>query len=99
MRLGSHWCSVAVDPTWGIINANYNDMPNYNILVPRVKTDALGWKPRDEIPYNPHDTGHAEGEGDSQIGVPFAVNVNAGWRLPYTGMTCWPMPCPKSNKA
>lgn len=85
---GSDWGSVAVDPTRGIIIANYNDMPNYNILVPRAKADAMGWKPRDEIPYNPHDTGHAEGAGDPQIGVPYAVNVNAGWRLPYTGMLC-----------
>ncbi|HBX7631238.1 membrane-bound PQQ-dependent dehydrogenase, glucose/quinate/shikimate family [Klebsiella pneumoniae] len=85
---GSDWGSVAVDPTRGLIIANYNDMPNYNILVPRAKADALGWKPRDQIPYNLHDTGHAEGAGDPQIGVPYAVNVNAGWRLPFTGMLC-----------
>ncbi|OON39445.1 pyrroloquinoline quinone-dependent dehydrogenase [Izhakiella australiensis] len=85
---GSDWGSVAVDPQRGIIIANYNDMPNYNILVPRAKADALGWKPRDQIPYNPHDAGHAEGAGDPQIGVPYAVNVNAGWRLPFTKMLC-----------
>lgn len=85
---GSDWGSVAFDPDRGLIIANYNDMPNYNILVPRAVADALGWKPRDEIPYNPHDAGHAEGAGDPQIGVPYAVNVNAGWRLKYTGMLC-----------
>ena len=85
---GSDWGSVAVDPQRGLIIANYNDMPNYNILVPRAKADKLGWKPRDEIPHNPHDEGHAEGAGDPQIGVPYAVNVNAGWRLPVTGMLC-----------
>ncbi|QKJ86698.1 membrane-bound PQQ-dependent dehydrogenase [Paramixta manurensis] len=85
---GSDWGSMAVDPTRGILIANYNDMPNYNILVPRAKADAMGWKPRDQIVYNPHDHGHAEGAGDPQIGVPYAVNVNAGWRLPFTGMLC-----------
>lgn len=85
---GSDWGSVAFDPNRGIIIANYNDMPNYNILVPRAKADALGWKPRDEIDANPNDKGHAEGAGDPQTGVPYAVNVNAGWRLPFTGMLC-----------
>ncbi|WP_236127777.1 membrane-bound PQQ-dependent dehydrogenase, glucose/quinate/shikimate family [Cedecea colo] len=85
---GSDWGSVAVDPERGIIIANYNDMPNLNILVPRAKADALGWKPRDEITSHPHDEGHAEGAGDPQIGVPYAVDVNAGWRLPFTGMLC-----------
>jgi len=85
---GSDWGSVAFDPNRGIIIANYNDMPNYNILVPRAKADALGWKPRDEMDANPDDHGHAEGAGDPQTGVPYAVNVNAGWRLPFTGMLC-----------
>lgn len=85
---GSDWGSVSFDPHRGIIIANYNDMPNLNILVPRKKADALGWKPRDEITHNPHDAGHAEGAGDPQIGVPYAINVNAGWRLPFTGMLC-----------
>ena len=37
---GSDWGSVAVDPERGIIVANYNDMPNYNRLVPREEADA-----------------------------------------------------------
>ncbi|NEL43027.1 MAG: membrane-bound PQQ-dependent dehydrogenase, glucose/quinate/shikimate family, partial [Xanthomonas perforans] len=36
---GSDWGSVAVDPQRGVIVANYNDMPNYNLLVPRAKAD------------------------------------------------------------
>src|SRR3546814_1529568 len=36
---GSDWGGIAVDPVRGIIVANYNDMPNYNILVPREKAD------------------------------------------------------------
>jgi len=30
----------------------------------------------------------AEGAGDPQMGVPFAVEVNAGWRMPSTGLLC-----------
>src|SRR3546814_17724644 len=32
--------------------------------------------------------GGAEGAGDPQIGAPFAVDVNAGWRMPFTGLLC-----------
>ncbi len=32
---GSDWDSVAVDPRRGVIIANYNDMPNYDMLVSR----------------------------------------------------------------
>ena len=30
----------------------------------------------------------AEDAGDPQMGVPFAVEVNAGWRMPSTGLLC-----------
>ncbi len=36
---GSDWGGIAVDPRRGVLIANYNDMPNYNRLVPR---DARG---------------------------------------------------------
>ncbi len=81
---GSDWGGVAVDPARGILVANYNDMPNYNILVPRAEADRLGWAPRDEVRG---DMGGAEGAGDPQQGTPYAVNVNAGWRMP-TGLLC-----------
>ena len=81
---GSDWGGIAVDPRRGIIIANYNDMPNYNILVPREKADELGWAPRDEVRG---DQGGAEGAGDPQMGTPYAINVNAGWRMP-TGLLC-----------
>ena len=32
--------------------------------------------------------GGAEGAGDPQMGAPYAVDVNAGWRLPFTGLLC-----------
>ncbi|WP_434213320.1 membrane-bound PQQ-dependent dehydrogenase, glucose/quinate/shikimate family [[Pseudomonas] boreopolis] len=82
---GSDWGSVAVDPTRRVIVANYNDMPNYNILVPRAKADELGWAPREDVRG---DMGGAEGAGDPQAGTPYAVNVNAGWRLPFTKLLC-----------
>ena len=82
---GSDWGSVAVDPWRGVIVANYNDMPNYNRLVPRAEADRLGWAPRDEARGK---MGGAEGAGDPQQGTPYAINVNAGWRLPFTKLLC-----------
>jgi len=84
---GSDWGSVAVDPARGVIVANYNDMPNYNRLVPRKEADRLGWAPRGQARGG--DMGHgAEGAGDPQAGTPYAVDVNAGWRLSFTGLLC-----------
>src|SRR3546814_3380791 len=45
---GSDWGGIAVDPRRGVIVANYNDMPNYNRLVPRDEANRLGWAPRGE---------------------------------------------------
>ncbi|WP_454854663.1 membrane-bound PQQ-dependent dehydrogenase, glucose/quinate/shikimate family [Rhizobium binxianense] len=82
---GSDWGGVAVDPQRDVIVANYNDMPNYNRLVPREEADRLGWTPRDQTRGT---IGGAEGAGDPQAGTPYAINVNAGWRLPLTGLLC-----------
>jgi quinoprotein glucose dehydrogenase len=81
---GSDWGGVAVDPHRGVIIANYNDMPNHNRLVPRAEANRLGWLPRDEMKA---DKGGAEGAGDPQEGTPYAIDVNAGWRMP-TGLLC-----------
>ncbi|RZJ97000.1 MAG: pyrroloquinoline quinone-dependent dehydrogenase, partial [Brevundimonas sp.] len=92
---GSDWGGVAVDPARGIIVANYNDMPNYNRLVPRAQADANGWFPRGDPrldqPTRARGGGmknHAEGAGDPQANTPYAITVNAGWRLPFTGLLC-----------
>jgi quinoprotein glucose dehydrogenase len=82
---GSDWGSVSIDTRRGVIVANYNDMPNYNRLVPRAEADRLGWLPREKIRF---DKGGAEGAGDPQVGTPYAIQVNAGWRLPFTGLLC-----------
>jgi quinoprotein glucose dehydrogenase len=84
---GSDWGGVAVDPRRGVIVANYNDMPNYNRLIPRKEADAKGWAPRGDARGGSMKKG-AEGAGDPQAGTPFAIDVNAGWRLPLTGLLC-----------
>lgn len=76
---GSDWGSVAVDPVRGILVANYNDMPNYNRLVPRQEADARGIRPI---------TAPGGAKGDAMAGSPYAIEVNAGWRVPFTGMLC-----------
>jgi len=82
---GTDWGGVAVDPARGVIVANYNDMPNYVRLVPRAEADRRGWAPRDQARGK---IGGAEGAGDPQANTPYAVDVNAGWRLPLTGLLC-----------
>jgi len=82
---GTDWGGIAVDPQRGVIVANYNDMPNYVLLVPRAEANKRGWAPRDQARGN---IGGAEGAGDPQAHTPYAVDVNAGWRLAFTGMLC-----------
>lgn len=84
---GSDWGGIAIDPRHGVIIANYNDMPNYNRLVPREKANEMGWAPRGEARGGDMGGG-AEGAGDPQMGAPYAIDVNAGWRLPFTGLLC-----------
>lgn len=83
----SDWGSVAVDAQRGVIVANYNDMPNYNRLVPRAVSDKKGWAPRGDARGGDMQKG-AEGAGDPQVGTPYAIDVNAGWRMPFTGLLC-----------
>ncbi len=83
---GSDWGGVAVDPRRGVIVANYNDLPNYNRLIPRAVADRKGWSPRGDARGG--GLGGSEGAGDPQAGTPYAVDVNAGWRLPVTKLLC-----------
>ncbi len=81
---GSDWGSVAVDEKDGILVANYNDMPNFDQLVPRAQADKLGWKAIDDL-------GGADTKGEEaavQNGAPYAALINAGWKVPFTGLLC-----------
>lgn len=86
---GSDWGGIAIDPQRGVIIANYNDMPNYNRLVPRAEVEERGWVPHgEEPPAHAQGGGSAEGAGDPQVGAPYGIDVNAGWRMPFTGLLC-----------
>ena len=90
---GSDWGSVAVDTDRNIIVANYNDVPNYNRLIPREEANEMGLRPINEQPQGGEagenaDVGGAEGAGDPQAGAPYAIDVNAGWRNDVTGVPC-----------
>lgn len=82
---GNDWGSIAIDVERGLIIANYNDMPNHNRLVAREEADAAGL-----VPITDPAAGQGEGplgEAGPQTGSPFAIDVNAGWRMP-TGLLC-----------
>jgi quinoprotein glucose dehydrogenase len=81
---GSDWGGLSIDPVRGVAIANYNDMPNYVRLVPRAEANKLGIKPRfasKQLSLSSHQI-------DPQWGVPYAVKVNAGWRMPFTKLMC-----------
>ena len=81
---GSDWGSVSIDPVRGVMIANYNDTPNYLKLMPRAAADKQGIKPRfatDIVSTQAHSV-------DPQWGVPYAIHVNAGWRMPFTKLMC-----------
>lgn len=84
---GSDWGGISVDPRRGVIIANYNDTPNYNRLVPRDEAERLGWQTRGSVRGGSMSGDNAD-QGDPQMGVPFAIDVNAGWRLPSTNLLC-----------
>jgi quinoprotein glucose dehydrogenase len=75
---GSDWGGIAVDTKQRIIVANYNDMPNYNRLIPRAETDErlASEKAGSHAALAP------------QKGAPYGIDVNAGWRMPFTGLLC-----------
>ena len=82
---GQDWGSLGFDPVRGVLIANYNNTANYNRLVPREVVEAEGVtavnepqvgdrQPRDDI--------------DPQVGTPYGIQLNAGWRAPLTGILC-----------
>jgi quinoprotein glucose dehydrogenase len=81
---GSDWGSVAVDEKSGILVANYNDMPNYDMMITREEADKEGWRALGDL--GGPDTG--PGEGAVQKGAPYAVEVDPGWKVPATDLLC-----------
>ncbi len=81
---GSDWGGIAVDPRRGVFVANYNDMPNYTMLVSRKDADRRNIKPTGVA-------GGKETQGEdlgAMQGTPYADIVNAGWRMPLTKVLC-----------
>lgn len=85
---GVDWGGVAIDPEKGIMISNYNNMPNYNQLVPREEVDAAGVLPLTDPNYDADAGGGSHGSLSPQAGSPYGIRVNAGWRVPFTGMLC-----------
>ncbi|WP_116654237.1 membrane-bound PQQ-dependent dehydrogenase, glucose/quinate/shikimate family [Pelagibacterium sediminicola] len=81
---GSDWGGVAVDTDRNIMVANYNITVNRNRLVPREEVDAHGIVPIDE----PGAADNSPSNISPQAGTPYGVEVNAGWRVPFTDMLC-----------
>ena len=82
---GSDWGSVAVDPEKGVVVANYNNMANFDRMITRAEADKRGMRPI----YEPNPSGGEGGGGGAvQTGSPWAVLINAGWRVPFTGLMC-----------
>jgi quinoprotein glucose dehydrogenase len=81
---GSDWGSLSIDPVRGIAIANYNDTPNYLKLVPRAVANQKGIKPR----FATSIASTQQHAVDPQWGVPYAIQVNAGWRMPFTKLLC-----------
>lgn len=85
---GTDWGGVAIDPEKGIMIANYNNMPNYNQLVPREEVDAAGVLPITDPNYDADAGGGSHGSLSPQALTPYGIRVNAGWRVPFTGLLC-----------
>ncbi len=83
---GSDWGGVTVDQQRGILIANYNDMPNSNRLVPREEAQELGVYPIGQRTSD--DDEEAPSGFKAQAGSPYAIDVNAGWRVGLTGLMC-----------
>lgn len=85
---GVDWGGVAIDPEKGIMITNYNNMPNYNQLVPREEVDAMGILPITDPNYDASAGSGSHGSISPQAQTPYGIRVNAGWRVPFTGLLC-----------
>ncbi len=81
---GSDWGGVAIDPVRNIMVANYNNTANLNRLIPREEVDAMGVRSIDQGGKEDGAPDNVSPQGDT----PWGIKVNAGWRVPFTGMLC-----------
>lgn len=81
---GVDWGGVAVDIERGIMVSNYNVTTNRNRLVPRGEIEDHGIVPIDEPGWEDNSPKGISPQADA----PFGIEVNAGWRVPLTGMLC-----------
>ena len=80
---GTDWGGVAIDPGQGIMIVQLQQTAKLQPPDPRAKADAEVMKPIYEG-GNPKSVG----EAGPQTGAPYAISVNAGWRVPWTGLLC-----------
>ncbi len=85
---GVEWGGIAVDPEKGILITNYNNMPNYNQLIPRAEVDEMGVLPITDPNYDASAGSGSHGSISPQALSPYGIRVNAGWRVPLTGLLC-----------
>lgn len=83
---GSDWGGIAVDPNRGVIVANYNDIPNYDRMVPRPEAQKAGWKPRGQDDSS--NQAGPETTGFPHLDTPYGYTINAGWRMAFTELPC-----------
>ncbi len=81
---GVDWGGVAVDLERNIMVSNYNITANRNRLIPREQIDELGIVPIDEAGFEDNSPDDISPQADT----PYGIEVNAGWRVPFTGMLC-----------
>jgi quinoprotein glucose dehydrogenase len=81
---GSDWGGVAIDPIRNIMVANYNNTANLNRLIPREDVEAMGVRSIDQGGKEDGAPDNVSPQGDT----PWGIKVNAGWRVPFTGMLC-----------
>ena len=81
---GVDWGGVAVDPERNIMVSNYNVTANRNRLVPRDEIEDHGIVPIDEPGWEDNSPDDISPQADT----PYGIEVNAGWRVPFTDMLC-----------
>ncbi|MGE4336326.1 MAG: membrane-bound PQQ-dependent dehydrogenase, glucose/quinate/shikimate family [Pigmentiphaga sp.] len=81
---GVDWGGVAIDVERGIMVSNYNITANRTRLVPREQIDAYGVVPIDEPGWKDNSPDDVSPQADT----PYGIEVNAGWRAPFTDILC-----------